>query len=116
MPRLVEALPKYRKHKASGQAVVTLAGRDHYLGPHGTKASKALYDRLIAEWLQQGRRAPAGAAETITVTILCARYLRFAKGYYVKDGECTPEERAYFADLATSRRLPIMTQSRTSGR
>ena len=33
--------PKYRKHRASGQAVVTLNGRDIYLGPHGTKASKA---------------------------------------------------------------------------
>jgi hypothetical protein len=30
------SFPKYRKHKASGQAVVTLAGRDHYLGPRGT--------------------------------------------------------------------------------
>ena len=40
MPRLVRTLPGYRKHKASGQAVVTLNGRDHYLGPHGTKASK----------------------------------------------------------------------------
>jgi hypothetical protein len=49
MPRLVQALPKYRKHKASGQAVVTLNGVEHYLGPHGTKASKTRYDRLIAE-------------------------------------------------------------------
>ena len=30
MPRLVDALPKYRKHKASGQAVVTLNGVEHY--------------------------------------------------------------------------------------
>ena len=58
MPRLATAFPKYRKHKASGQAVVTLNGRDHYLGPHGTAASKAFYDRLIAEWLVQGRSSP----------------------------------------------------------
>jgi len=90
MPKLVEALPKYRKHKRSGQAVVTLSGRDHYLGPHGTKASKALYDRLVAEWLQQGRRpAAAAAVEPITVVVLCARYLRFAQGYYRKDGQET---------------------------
>jgi hypothetical protein len=43
------SLPKYRKHRASGQAVVTLCGVDHYLGPHGTRASKSEYDRLIAE-------------------------------------------------------------------
>jgi hypothetical protein len=53
MPRLVDALLKYRKHKASGQAVVTLNGRDSYLGPHGNNASNALYERLIAEWLIQ---------------------------------------------------------------
>ncbi|MCR9293430.1 MAG: hypothetical protein NXI32_11970 [bacterium] len=39
MPRLSHAVSKYRKHRASGQAIVTLAGKDHYLGPHGTKAS-----------------------------------------------------------------------------
>jgi hypothetical protein len=89
MPRLVDALPKDRKHKASGQAVVTLNGRDHYLGPSGTSASKAFYDRLIAEWLMQGRSASAPTAEAITVTVLCGRYLRFAKSYYLKDGKCT---------------------------
>jgi hypothetical protein len=54
MPRLIRTLPKYRKHKASGQAVVTICGRDHYLGPHGTKASKVEYDRLIVEFLSSG--------------------------------------------------------------
>jgi hypothetical protein len=56
MPRLSNSLPKYRKHKASGQAIVTLNGRDIYLGPHGTKASKREYDRIIGEWLQNGRQ------------------------------------------------------------
>ena len=46
MPKLINSLPKYRKHRASGQAVVTLNGRDHYLGPHGTKANKREYDCL----------------------------------------------------------------------
>lgn len=89
MPRLVEALPKYWKHKASGQAVVSLNGRDHYLGPHGTKASRTFYDRLITEWLTQGRRTSGPAVEETTVTVLCGRYLRFAKGYYLKAGKCT---------------------------
>lgn len=51
MPKLVNSLPSYRRHKASGQAVVTLNGKDHYLGPHGSKVSRDEYDRLIAEWL-----------------------------------------------------------------
>ncbi|QDT74464.1 tyrosine-type recombinase/integrase [Lacipirellula limnantheis] len=89
MPRLVAAFPKYRKHRASGQAVVTIHGRDHYLGPHGTSASKAFYDRLIAEWLTQGRRSHAPPVEQTTVVMLCARYLQFATGYYLKDGKCT---------------------------
>ena len=49
MPKLKNIVPRYRKHKASGQAVVTLNGTDHYLGPHGTKVSKVEYDRLIRQ-------------------------------------------------------------------
>jgi len=45
IPRLTNSSPKYRKHRASDRAIVTLNGKDHYLGPHGTKASKAEYDR-----------------------------------------------------------------------
>ena len=52
MPRLSYTLPKYRKHRASGQAIVTLCGVDHYVGPHDTQTSKRQYDRLIAEWLE----------------------------------------------------------------
>lgn len=47
--------PKYRKHRASGQALVRLSGKDFYLGPYGSKTSLAEYDRLVAEWLQAGR-------------------------------------------------------------
>jgi hypothetical protein len=32
--------PKYRKHRASEQAIVTNSGRDRYLGPHGSMASR----------------------------------------------------------------------------
>ncbi len=54
MPRLIHQNPTYRKHRATGQAVVTLDGRDFYLGPHGTKASRAEYDRLIGGALGRG--------------------------------------------------------------
>ncbi len=78
MPRLRFKVPKYRKHRASGQAIVTLGGIDHYLGPHGTKASKTLYDRLIAEYLASNRMPPGvtgqangaqAAAQTTVVEI-----------------------------------------------
>jgi hypothetical protein len=89
MPWSNNHLPKYRKHRASGQAVVTLNGRDFYLGPHGTNASKLEYDRLLGEWLASGRNPLVHGDDCLTVVELCARYYRFAKTYYVKDGRCT---------------------------
>src|SRR6185436_9565102 len=44
MPKLGAQNPKYRKHRASGQARVTIAGKDIYLGPYGTAASRREYD------------------------------------------------------------------------
>jgi hypothetical protein len=54
MPRLVKVLPKDRKHRSSGQAVVTLNGRDVYLSTYGIQVSRVEYDRLIGEWLAAG--------------------------------------------------------------
>lgn len=103
MPRLRFKVPKYRKHRASGQAIVTLGGIDHYLGPHGTKASKTLYDRLIAEYLASNRM-PTGvtgqvngdqvAAEPTVVEILAA-FWTYCKGYYRKNGRPTNEQDAF---------------------
>ncbi|MDG3004373.1 site-specific integrase [Paludisphaera mucosa] len=42
--------PADRRHKARNAAVVTIDGRDRYLGPYGTPASHESYARLIAEW------------------------------------------------------------------
>ncbi len=87
-----KSLPKYAYHRASGQAVIRLSSKDFYLGPHGTKASKLEYDRLIGEWLANGRRLPEEASDKpITVTSLCARYLKYCLGYYVKRGAVTDE-------------------------
>lgn len=84
MPRQSKSfVPKYRKHRASGQAVVTINGADHYLGPHGTKASRLEYDRLISEWLASGRSPAYGAPEhDLTVVELVAAYRKFARSYY----------------------------------
>lgn len=82
MPRLVRSVPKYRRHRASGQAVVPLNGRDHDLGPHGTRTSQIEYDRLIGEWLAAGRH-PAGVSRSeVTVAELCVRYWKWAKAYH----------------------------------
>jgi hypothetical protein len=92
MPRLTNAVPKYRKHKRSGQAVVAIAGKDHYLGPYGTKASKLEYDRLITEWPAAGR--PSSSEPTVhqlTVLEFCTKFWRFAKSHYRKGGKGTSE-------------------------
>ena len=47
MPRT--RIPKYRKHKPSKLAVVSLGGRDIYLGKYGTKESREEYARLVSE-------------------------------------------------------------------
>jgi hypothetical protein len=53
--------PKYRLHRQSGQAVVTLRDpatglrRDVLLGEHDTPASHAEYARVVQEWKDAGR-------------------------------------------------------------
>jgi hypothetical protein len=51
MPPLTRKLPSYRLHNPSGKAVVTIDGRDYYLGEFGTLESRAEYDRTIADYL-----------------------------------------------------------------
>ena len=68
--------PSYRHHKPSNQAVVTLDGRDIYLGRYGSPDSRAEFDRLLAEWLANGRRLPAPASGSdLTVNELVLPYL-----------------------------------------
>lgn len=106
-------LPKYRKHKPSGQAVVTLNGRDHYLGPHNSETSIAEYDRLIAEWLANGRRLSLDDEEaSFTVNELIVAYWQHAETYYVKNGEPTDERYALKASLKPLQELYGRTQAR----
>ncbi len=53
MPR-TKSPPKYRLQKARGCAVVTIYGKDHYLGPYGSPESHEEYARLIAQWQANG--------------------------------------------------------------
>jgi integrase len=83
MPRLGNRVPTYRKHKQSGQAILTINGRDHLLGPHGTKASKLEYDRLITEWLSSGRSTAYGSPDhVVSITELIVDHVEHVKAYY----------------------------------
>ena len=90
MPRLTNALPKYRKHKASGQAFVELSGKRIYLGPHGTKLSRTEYDRLTGTWQANGRQLNSvEKLDALSIVELINAYRKHAKTYYVKNGRST---------------------------
>ena len=84
-------IPSYRHHRPSGQAVVTLGGKDHYLGLHDTPASRAKYGRLISEWEAHGRALPISTESDITINELLDQYLEWAESYYVKNGKQTSQ-------------------------
>jgi integrase len=95
-PRLV---PSYRRHKQSGQAIVTLTDgqggrRDVLLGKHGTKASRLEYARVIAEWEAGGRGLvlARAAGPDLAVNELAAAFLQHAEAHYRDaDGKPTNE-------------------------
>jgi len=92
MPKLTDNKnPSYRLHRQSGQAVVTLNGRDILLGKYGTAASKAEYNRRISEWIAVGRQTPPATAN-LSVAELIARYKTHVEAYYRRpDGTPTGE-------------------------
>lgn len=97
-------IPSYRLHKATGQAVVTLSGHDHYLGKHNTNASRRAYDTLVARWASGGRR-PLSGQEGATVDEVAVAYWTWAQGYYVKDGKPTRQLPSIKSAIATISRL-----------
>jgi integrase len=82
-------LPSYRKHKQSGNAIVTFrlpGGRrkDYVLGCYGSNESKAEYARLLGEF-EAGHGTlpgPSGPTGDITINELLVRYLRHCDQYY----------------------------------
>lgn len=68
-------IPGYRLHKPSGRAVVTLDGRDHYLGEYNTPESRAAYERLIMEYLAQMAVIAPARGQRVTIVELLVAYL-----------------------------------------
>ena len=109
MPR-AQRPPTYRLHKARGCAVVTLDGRNHYLGPFGSAESYQRYARLIAEWhLHSDHLLPSTGRRRgtprMSVDELILAYFRHAQSYYVKDGRPTSEQDNIRQALRPVRRL-----------
>ena len=97
MPRLKKCPPKYRLHKASGRATVTIERRDHYLGPFGSPESHEKYQAIVAQWAaRQNDPTPLAASlpgpmSEVRVCELVLAYMKFANGYYRKNGQATGE-------------------------
>ena len=110
-------LPKYRQHKPSGQAVVTLTGRDFYLGPYDSAVSRVEYDRLVAEWLVNGRALPPDPDEGrgLTVSEVMQRYWEFSDDYYRQGEKPAPEWYHIRTALKVVRRLYGTTQAAEFG-
>jgi integrase len=89
---VAQRTPSYCLHRATGQAVVRVDGRDYYLGKYGSTVSRAEYDRLIAQWLSNGRSLGGPNGDSgLSVNELIVRYLEFARKYYQRDGQPTGE-------------------------
>jgi hypothetical protein len=89
-PLMSRRIPKYRHFKPKNLGVVRLDGRDHYLGRYDSPESWEAYHRLIAQWLA-GQGKPLPVAEPTdrvkTVSEVILAYQKFARTYYVRDGE-----------------------------
>jgi len=71
-------LPKYCCHKASNRAFVRIGGKMYYLGKYGSSASRREYDRIIAEFIANGRQ-PFYSPDELTVESLIFRFLDYAE-------------------------------------
>jgi integrase len=81
-------IPKLRLHRASGRAVVTLSGRDHYCGAWDSPEAQEAYNRLVGEWLAGGR-TPARTTKGMTVGELARAFRERAEARYRKRGQPT---------------------------
>ena len=101
MPRPKNDVPRYRYH-VSGQARVTLDGRDFYLGEYDSPQSRAKYRLLVSQYLANDYKLPdetqthLGDAK-ITVACVTAEFREHIKTKYANNAP----ERGRFQNLCT---------------
>ncbi|CAN5528513.1 site-specific integrase [soil metagenome] len=83
MSRTPNAVPSFRKHRPTGQAVTTVKlangqRKDLYLGRHGTAAAKAEYARIVALTAANGGIYPS-QADDLTVNEAILAYIQHIK-------------------------------------
>jgi integrase len=113
MPGRPHRVPSYCRHKASGQAVVRINGKDLYLGPYGSPKSRERYGNVLAEHFTAGARSPGLAITSrpdLTIVELIAAYWDFASSYYVKNGKPTSEQESFRQALRPLKKLYSFTR------
>jgi hypothetical protein len=79
-------IPAYRHYKARDLACVDIGGRRIYLGKYDSPESRREYDRVIQEWLANGRQPEpepgCDARNEITIIELIDAYLARCVDYY----------------------------------
>jgi integrase len=107
-----DRIPTLRRHSASNQGIVTIAGHDHYLGPWPAGKRKppadvkAKYDAKIAEWLAAGRSPLHHDHHAATVSQLLDAFWRHAEQHYrTPAGEPSTEQASYRLALRPVRHL-----------
>ncbi|MBI3817441.1 MAG: site-specific integrase [Planctomycetes bacterium] len=92
--RNANKLPNHLHHKTHNLGYVKLDGRVIYTGKWATPECKGTYERLIAEWLINGKHLPSTAAkeDIYSIANLVAEFKNHAKGWYRhSDGTPTNE-------------------------
>jgi integrase len=116
--------PSYRRHKQSGQAIVTLSDgmggrRDVLLGPYDSPQSREKYYRVLAEWRANGftsAKAPASDDNALSVAELLLLFVRWAEKHYRHpDGTLTSEFDDYCLSLRPLRELYALTPAAEFG-
>ena len=100
MGRPRKAKPDYRYH-VSGQAVVTLAQKDFYLGEFNSPESHAKYLSLVAEYQANGFRAPDQSTHQIDEAVTIAGMVEDFKANGLRRLASSGNHRKAFENLAT---------------
>ena len=71
-------LPKYCRHKSTDRVYVRIKGKTFYLGKYGSAASRREYDRIIGEFVANGRQAFHNP-DTILIESLIVSFLDYTE-------------------------------------
>jgi integrase len=118
-------VPSYRLHKATGQAVVTIRGKDHYLGKHGSSESKERYRQTIANHLTNSPDDPppnevkvdltTGQAVALFRDTLKDESARLQNHFKIALASLLKWEKEPIANFGTARYSEVRSQFASSG-